>query len=114
MQICRQTSKPEACEEEEEEDEDEEEEKKSLKKSLDSLQKTLLEFQEGSGLVASYCERIWNLIHFEEKFLTFLLSALLLGAAGVLWLLGLRLPPHFLQTVQPVCWQDFAVAVGGE
>ena len=41
-------------------------EKKSLKQSLDILQNTLLEFQEGCGLVASYLERISNMAHFEE------------------------------------------------
>ena len=56
----------------EDEDEDEDnmdggkEERKSLKQSLDSLQNTLLEFQEGCGLVASYLERISNMAHFEE------------------------------------------------
>ena len=57
----------------EEEDEDEDnmdgnnkEERKSLKQSLDTLQNTLLEFQEGCGLVASYLERISNMAHFEE------------------------------------------------
>ena len=57
-----------------EEDEEEEdnmdggskEERKSLKQSLDTLQNTLLEFQEGCGLVASYLERISNMAHFEE------------------------------------------------
>ena len=58
----------------EDEDEDEDnmdggkEERKSLKQSLDSLQNTLLEFQEGCGLVASYLERISNMAHFEEVF----------------------------------------------
>ena len=58
----------------EEEDEEEDnldggslkEERKSLKQSLDTLQNTLLEFQEGCGLVASYLERISNMAHFEE------------------------------------------------
>ena len=63
-----------AREESLEEDEDDEdnmdgsnkEERKSLKQSLDTLQNTLLEFQEGCGLVASYLERISNMAHFEE------------------------------------------------
>ena len=55
----------------EDDDEDEDnmdgkEERKSLKQSLDTLQNTLLEFQEGCGLVASYLERISNMAHFEE------------------------------------------------
>ena len=53
-------------EEEEEVEVDGKEEKKSLKQSLDTLQNTLLEFQEGCGLVASYLERIPNMAHFEE------------------------------------------------
>ena len=53
-------------EEEEEVEVDGKEEKKSLKQSLDTLQNTLLEFQEGCGLVASYLERISNMAHFEE------------------------------------------------
>ena len=77
-------------EEVDEEEEDEEEEKKSFMKNLDSLQKILLEFQVGTGLVASYCERISNLFQFEEPFLTKLWSAGLLITAGLLWLLGLR------------------------
>ena len=77
-------------EEVDEEEEDEEEEKKSFMKNLDSLQKILLEFQVGTGLVASYCERISNLFQFEEPFLTNLWSAGLLITAGLLWLLGLR------------------------
>ena len=74
----------------EDDEEDEEEQKKSLLKSLDSLQKILLEFQVVTGLVASYLERISNLFHFEEPFLTHLWAALLLATASVLWLLGLR------------------------
>ena len=77
-------------EEVDEEEEDEEEEKKSFMKNLDSLRKILLEFQVGTGLVASYCERISNLFQFEEPFLTKLWSAGLLITAGLLWLLGLR------------------------
>ena len=55
----------------EDDDEDEDnmdgkEERKSLKQSLDTLQNTLLEFQGGCGLVASYLERISNMAHFEE------------------------------------------------
>merc|ERR1719220_3088203 len=80
----------------EDEDEDEDnmdggkEEKKSLKQSLDTLQNTLLEFQEGCGLVASYLERISNMAHFEESFLTFLACLLLIIASLVLGTLGLR------------------------
>ena len=43
-----------------------------------------------TGLVASYCERISNLFHYEEAALSHLWSALLLITAGLLWLLGLR------------------------
>ena len=53
-------------EDEEEDNMDGKEERKSLKQSLDTLQNTLLEFQEGCGLVASYLERISNMAHFEE------------------------------------------------
>ena len=77
-------------EEGEEEEEDDEEQKKSFMRNLDSLQKILLEFQVGTGLVASYLERVSNLFYFEEPFLTYLWAALLLATATVLWLLGLR------------------------
>lgn len=68
----------------------EDEEKKSLMKSLDSLQKILLETQEWCGLVASYFERVSNLFHHEEPFLSGLVALLLLAAALVLFMLGLR------------------------
>jgi len=80
----------------EDEDEDEDnmdggkEERKSLKQSLDTLQNTLLEFQEGCGLVASYLERISNMAHFEEAFLTCLFCFVLILASLVLGTLGLR------------------------
>ena len=63
MSIC---AKSEEEEEEFDAEVDGKEEKKSLKQSLDTLQNTLLEFQEGCGLVASYLERISNMAHFEE------------------------------------------------
>ena len=75
---------------EDDEEEELQEEKKSIKQSIDSLQNILLEFQEGSGTVASYFERISNLFYFEEPFLTFLFSALLVIFSLVLWALGLR------------------------
>ena len=63
-------AREESLEEEEEEEDNmdggSKEERKSLKQSLDTLQNTLLEFQEGCGLVASYLERISNMAHFEE------------------------------------------------
>jgi len=82
----------------EEEDEEEDnldggslkEERKSLKQSLDTLQNTLLEFQEGCGLVASYLERISNMAHFEEAFLTGLFCFILILASLILGTLGLR------------------------
>ena len=86
-------SKPDTTEEEEEGDEDEEddeEQKKSFMRSLDSLQKILLEFQVLTGLVASYCERVSNLFQWEEAPLSNLWAALLLLTALLLWLLGLR------------------------
>eukprot|EP00090_Calanus_glacialis_P002726 TRINITY_DN12036_c0_g1_i1.p1 TRINITY_DN12036_c0_g1~~TRINITY_DN12036_c0_g1_i1.p1 ORF type:complete len:705 (-),score=187.46 TRINITY_DN12036_c0_g1_i1:134-2248(-) len=77
-------------EDEDDEEEESQEGKKSLKQSLDSLQNILLEFQVGCGLVASYFERISNLCHFEEPFLTFLFCGLLVIVSLVLWCLGLR------------------------
>ena len=80
-------------EDEDEDDECQEEkqdERKSLKFSFDSLQSILLEFQIGCGSVGSYFERIWNLLHFEEPFLTFLLCSLLGSFSFVLWMFGLR------------------------
>ena len=56
-------------EDEEEEDVPDKEERKSLKKSLDSLQNTLLEFQVWCGLAASYLERLSNMAHWQEVLL---------------------------------------------
>eukprot|EP00092_Neocalanus_flemingeri_P023579 GFUD01025569.1.p1 GENE.GFUD01025569.1~~GFUD01025569.1.p1 ORF type:complete len:721 (+),score=203.23 GFUD01025569.1:280-2442(+) len=78
------------AEDDDDEEEETQEEKKSLKQSLDSLQNILQEFQEGCGLVASYLERISNLCHFEEPFLTVLFCGLLIVLSLVLWLFGLR------------------------
>ena len=85
-------SKPDTTEEEEgdEDEEDDEEQKKSFMRSLDSLQKILLEFQVLTGLVASYCERVSNLFQWEEAALSNLWAALLLLTSLLLWLLGLR------------------------
>lgn len=80
----------ESIEEDDDEDETGQEEKKSLKQSLDSLQNLLLEFQEGCGVVGSYLERVSNMAHFEEPFLSFLFCCLLLIVSLVLWLFGLR------------------------
>merc|ERR1712013_965605 len=98
-------------EEEDDEEEESPEEKKSLKQSIDSLQNILLEFQEGSGLVASYFERISNLSDFEEPFLTcvfcvlLVLCSLVLGACGlrtVLLLWGLNKITKKLRDPNPV------------
>lgn len=82
-------TREESVEEEEEEEEDKEE-KKSLKQSLDSLQNTLQEVQEGCGVVASYMEKIVNMANFEEVFLSVLSCILLLGTSLVLVYFGLR------------------------
>jgi len=82
--------KTEMVEDEEDEEEETLEEKKSLKQSLDSLQNILQEFQEGCGLVASYFERVSNLCHFEEPFLSLLFCGLLVAVSLVLWFFGLR------------------------
>ena len=78
--------------EEEDEDDDmiDDEEKTTILKSLDGLQKILLEIQEKSGIVASYFERIHNLFHHEEPFLSQLSGFLLLVSATILFFCGLR------------------------
>lgn len=88
--IPRTSIKNDVIDDEDDEEEESQEEKKSLKQSLDSLQNILQEFQEGSGMVASYFERISNLCYFEEPFLTFLFSGLLVALSLVLWFFGLR------------------------
>ena len=81
------TDTPDEEDDEDEENQDEKhEEKKSMKLSFDALQTILLEFQEGCGSVGSYFERISNLFHFEEPFLTFLFCCLLAVASLVLWM----------------------------
>ena len=93
VKLVSTTAKTEAVQDDEEEEDEEtvdEEDKKSLLKSIDSLQKILLEIQEKSGVVASYCERIHNLFHHEETFLSRLLSVVLLLAAFILFVFGLR------------------------
>jgi len=76
--------------EEEEEEEEDKEEKKSIKQSIDSFQNTLQEFQECCGLVASYLEKVSNMAHFQEVFLSCLFCMVLLVASLILYILGLR------------------------
>ena len=80
-------------EEDEEDDEEEtaeDEERRSLLKSLDSIQKILLETQEGCGIVASYFERVTNLFTHEEPFISGLVTCLLGITASILFVFGLR------------------------
>ena len=74
----------------EEEEAVDEEQKRSFMKSLDGLQKILLEIQEKSGVVASYFERVHNLFHHEETFLSLLMCGLLIISACILFIFGLR------------------------